>query len=107
MIHIDDEQNIAEWEGTGADLLCECAGVLAQVIWDTEQEVNIPKECQKGLREILVRQICNDMENLITEAMEWLNNEYEEEKADKECSDETVRTVIKQYRRGRTKGAAS
>ena len=102
MIHVDAEKDIAEWSGSGLDLMAECAGVIAHSIWEFE-------ETHKGELDDYDRETALQLANLtmttmIKEYMKAMDGEgddddEEEEKADEERNREEIQTRITQFRR--------
>lgn len=101
MIHVDIENEVLEYSGSGEDLIKEISLVLCMSIEDavkqfSEREVN-------RLIDLITATISGVMKEAVAEWKETEgDDEYEEERAvQEERSNEAIRTVIKQYRKGR------
>ena len=97
MIHIDAERNIAEWHGSGLDLMAECAGVLADSLCYHEQKHGGDREQMIDLMTLTIK----EMIKMFMEEMDKEEGDEDEEKADEECNREEIQTRVTQFRKGR------
>ena len=101
MIHVDSERNILEFKGSGADLITEIAGVIAA---STENAaMTLDEEAYGGLIDMITASIGVATKVLVNSTLEELKGEGSDEEGHvkEECDRESVRTNIKQFRRGR------
>ena len=107
MIYVDMEKEEMEYNCSGAAMVTEIAAVLATSLYEGEED---------GIYKWLSDDTVNELIDVITETIgegtktmyhmlkerkdEW---DDEEEDDEEERSNEAIRTVIKQYRRGRAK----
>lgn len=102
MIHIDAERNIAEWHGSGLDLMAECAGVIAESLWNHEQE-HAEEFDGRGHREETIKLMSLTITEMIKMFMDEMDKEGDEDEAKEKDAEErdreTIQTRITQFRR--------
>ncbi len=101
MIHVDSERNILEFKGSGADLITEIAGIIAA---STENAaMTLDEEAYGRLVDMITASIGVATKVLVNSTLEELKGEGADEEGHvtEERDRESVRTNIKQFRRGR------
>lgn len=111
MIYIDLEKEEMEYDCSGERMMEEMAAVLAASMYGEDTEgvyENLPGKLEDHVDGIF--ETIGETIGELAKAMYWAlkeNKVGEEENDEEERSDEEIRTVIKQYRRGRAKRTTS
>lgn len=101
MIYVDIEKEEMEFECNGETMLKEMALLLTTSILESVNDDVMPMPV--GLVPVLVDSLMDTLGAIVKDAVEMGVKDYgEEEEISEERSSEEVRTIIKQYRRGRT-----
>ena len=111
MIYIDLDKEEMEYNCSGERMMEEMAAVLAASMYGEDTEgvyENLPGKLEDHVDGIF--ETTGETIGELAKAMYWAlkeNKVGEEENDEEERSDEEIRTVIKQYRRGRAKRTTS
>lgn len=111
MIHIDLEKEEMEYNCSGEQMIEEMAAVLATSMYGEDVDgvyEDMPEKLEDHVDGIF--EMAGKAIGELAKAMYWAlkeNKVGEEENDEEERSDEEIRTVIKQYRRGRAKRTTS
>ena len=103
MIHVDMEEDYLEFEGSGETMIKEMAMVVAMSLSDMVREGKLPENAIDGVVDMITGTLGFTVKGALHDCVEAMEEgeDYGEEDVQEERSNEAIRTVIKQYRKGR------